>query len=199
MNATDKKVIRRPLPCSCNVGESCELCIAFRAERKQQRQADKLAKQIERARAKAEERSKRPQRAVTRPATTTARTPTAFVPRPVVVAAPRGKPGTKMTRLLEAIGLTPVEGCNCGKIAAWMDNLGVDGCRKNFDRIVEKMRENQKKYGAWDTAKAAMGAVAIGLALKLDWRDPIPGLVTEAIRLAEEDEAKEKTPAEKSR
>lgn len=81
---------------------------------------------------------------------------------------------------------TKAGGCNtCHKIARQMNAWGVEGCRKNMDRLVKHFRTHIKDYSWMERLKAAAMAVATGLAFQLDWLNPIPSLINEAIRRAE--------------
>lgn len=101
-------------------------------------------------------------------------------------------PGTQLTKLFESLGITKKGGCKCGQVAAMMNQLGVAGCRKHFDRIVKQIKDGKARYTITDTIKAAALAVATGVITKINWLDPIPGLAEEAIRRAEAGEQKGK-------
>jgi hypothetical protein len=67
-----------------------------------------------------------------------------------------------------------------------MNLWGVQGCLDNFVTIVGWLRKSAEETG-WIQKVKAMGlAMTTGLAFKIDWDDPAPGLVIEAIRQAEE-------------
>jgi hypothetical protein len=59
-----------------------------------------------------------------------------------------GVPGTELTELLKSYGIEEKTGCSCRAVARQMDKWGIDGCRqqKNFDWIVERVKENAQKY-----------------------------------------------------
>lgn len=95
-------------------------------------------------------------------------------------------PGSELRAILKELGIQEKPKCGCTERAAAMDLLGVEGCRRRFDDIVGWMREAQDKYSWGDRLKAAGNAAASGLAFKVNWLDPLPGLVEEAIRRAEE-------------
>lgn len=99
-----------------------------------------------------------------------------------------GGPGTEATLLLKSLDIAPVAGCDCKGFALQMDRWGVAGCREHFEQIVAHFRQYQSKYGWAAKFKAASLAAVTGLAFKLNWLDPLPDLVTEAIRRAEEKE-----------
>ena len=78
-----------------------------------------------------------------------------------------------------------------------MDEWGIDGCNEHFDTIVGWLAENAEKWG-WNKAaeaaapdhetlslqkKLSVGwkALMTGIAFKVDWTNPFPGLVREAI------------------
>jgi hypothetical protein len=67
-----------------------------------------------------------------------------------------------------------------------MNELGPEGCRTEFDKLLELMRKNQKKYGWYHHFKAGVNAVIMGWAFQFNPLDPLPGLLNKAISLAEE-------------
>ena len=88
--------------------------------------------------------------------------------------------------ILKSLDIQDDAACDCKAKAIQMDLWGVAGCRKNFNTIVGWMRDGQVCWGWAAKLKAAALAVANGLAFKLDWSDPFPGLVEEAIRASPE-------------
>jgi hypothetical protein len=99
-------------------------------------------------------------------------------------------PGTEFKRICaEDLKITMPNNCSCNALAIQMDRWGVVDCHKHFDIIVTQIKANQDNWGWSDAfanfAKAAIGSMKSGLWLKINWTDPIPGLVTEAIRRAE--------------
>lgn len=101
----------------------------------------------------------------------------------------KGGPGIELTLLLKSIGINPLIGCPCKAFGQKMDRWGVAGCRHHFDEIVAHFRTYQSKYGWATKFKAASLAAMNGLAFKLNWLDPLPDLITEAIQRAEAKEA----------
>lgn len=99
--------------------------------------------------------------------------------------APQSGPGTELKLLLASLGLTASKGCGCDDLAAQMDRWGPEGCRQNTDVILEQLRARQKELGWLEWFKTAAHAALQGLAGKVDWSDPAPGLLAEAIRRAE--------------
>jgi hypothetical protein len=95
-------------------------------------------------------------------------------------------PGTELAALLESIGIKELPGCGCKKKMRQMDRWGVDGCKQHFDEIVTWMRDGYEKAGLIAKVRSAAFAAAIGLAFKLEPGNPLPGLVKEAIRRAEQ-------------
>jgi hypothetical protein len=111
-------------------------------------------------------------------------------PEKPVQAWPPGKgPGTELQKILKTLGINPKPSCDCNGKAAQMDYWGVAGCRENRDTIVEWMRAGQDKWGWTAKLRAAANAVTTGLAFQLDWSDPFPSLIDEAIRRAAAQEA----------
>jgi hypothetical protein len=74
-----------------------------------------------------------------------------------------------------------------------MNRLGVDGCRANRARLVEKLKLNAQRYSWGDVAtavaNASKNAVVSAVHLERVWipnpLDPYGSLLDEAIRLAE--------------
>ena len=89
-----------------------------------------------------------------------------------------------MKALLGELGLTGSMGCGCNVKAAQMDRLGPAGCRKDRDKIIGWLRD-AKKLATWKQTYAA-STKAVSIIPVGSWGDPIPWLVDEAIRLADE-------------
>lgn len=51
--------------------------------------------------------------------------------------APSGGPGTELEAIIPKFFATA--GCNCKSYARKMDRWGVEGCRKRYDRIVDRL------------------------------------------------------------
>ncbi len=94
-------------------------------------------------------------------------------------------PGTEATLLLSSLGIAPLGGCTCKAFARQMDRWGVVGCREHMEEILTHFRKYQAQYGWLAKFKAASLAAVTGLAFKLNWLDPLPDLIAEAIRRAE--------------
>lgn len=93
-------------------------------------------------------------------------------------------PGTEFKKLVASLGVVAVCG-SCHETLRWMNELGVGGCREQFDAIVAKIEHRLKSYSWWARIQAAEKALRLGLATKVNPLRPIPGLVEEAIRRAE--------------
>jgi hypothetical protein len=98
---------------------------------------------------------------------------------------PEEGPGTELKKILADIGVNPAPSCDCNGKARQMDLWGVAGCREQFDTIVGWMRDGQDRWGWKEKLAIAAKAVVSGLVFKLNWTDPYPGLIEEAIRRAE--------------
>lgn len=99
--------------------------------------------------------------------------------------APKDGPGTELAGIIKQLKQKPKSGCGCGPLRREMNTLGIDGCKQERERLAGKLQENAAKYGLADKARAALAAAASGLALQINWLDPCPGLIDEAIRRAE--------------
>jgi len=104
----------------------------------------------------------------------------------VWIWAPGYGPGTELKEILASLGISPAGNCGCNAKAVDMDKLGNDGCEENLEQIAQWLRDGAPNWGWKDKIKAAANAFATGLAFKLDWTDPYPGLVVEAIRRSRE-------------
>lgn len=114
-------------------------------------------------------------------------------PRPITPWPKGYGPGTELKKILDGLGIQAPENCGCRATMRAMDDLGVDGCRDQFEMIVAKIRENADKWG-WGKLsglakmpRAGVRALLSGLAFKINPLDPIPGVVEQAIRAAEAD------------
>lgn len=123
-------------------------------------------------------------------------------------------PGTELKAMLSSVGINPGAGCGCHQKMRQMDEWEINGCIVHRDTIVGWLRENAEKWGwakaAEDTIQKnnlieatpeqaeavtkqlgtvqklaiAWRSFTTGLAFKVDWTDPYPGLVDESIRRA---------------
>ena len=92
--------------------------------------------------------------------------------------------GDHLKGVTAELGLTMKEGCNCKALAAEMNRLGPEGCRRDRARLVEALKKNAQKYTWGDVVKAAAKALTTGLAWRIDLTDPYGALLDEAIRRA---------------
>lgn len=90
-----------------------------------------------------------------------------------------------MKKLLTELGIKSQLCEGCTGFAKWMDSVGVDGCRKERAKIVERLAK-QKESSTWLTqATVATRLFTTGLILSIDPRDPLGSLVDIAISRAE--------------
>jgi len=52
------------------------------------------------------------------------------------------KPGSLLSAQLRSLGFAPCQGCEA--VAREMDSLGVQGCKENFENLIQKILENKK-------------------------------------------------------
>jgi len=65
-----------------------------------------------------------------------------------------------------------------------MNDWGPEGCRLHYTEIVTTIEDDAKKY-RWHQQVTAAGRAALnGFAFRVNWFNPIPYFVDEAIRLA---------------
>lgn len=84
-----------------------------------------------------------------------------------------------------SLNINPSPKCDCNKRAAQMNEWGIAGCREHFQEIVGWMREGQHEWGWQDKLAAAGRAVKTGLAFQINWLDPFPSIIEQAIEAAE--------------
>ena len=94
-------------------------------------------------------------------------------------------PGTELKAILASIGIVPEPNCDCDGKARAMNMFGSAECRVKFWEIVGWLKDGQDRWSWTDKLMAAAKAVANGLAFQINWFDPFPDLVREAIRRAE--------------
>ena len=103
--------------------------------------------------------------------------------------------GTHLKLLLKEFGISAnLCGEGCGSFAAMMDGWGIEGCRKNREAILERLRQRYKET-SWKTAlNAAFQSVVTGNVWGMDVLNPIEWLVDEAIRRAEQEVSESRQP-----
>jgi hypothetical protein len=90
-------------------------------------------------------------------------------------------PGDMLYSILSTLGAKKVDGCGCDEMLRKMNAWGADGCEEHFDEITAHLRSAYEKTTWSDAARTALAAARSGLALKLDWTDPIASIVRLAI------------------
>lgn len=93
-------------------------------------------------------------------------------------------PGSELKAIIAELSIAPLKGCGCEAMARKMNEWGVAGCREHHAEIVDQLRQGAAKTGWLAKLAAARAAAASGLALRLNWLDPIPSLVDLAIARA---------------
>lgn len=110
--------------------------------------------------------------------------------KPIYPWPPGFGPGTELKKILASVGIEPSPSCDCNGKALQMDLWGVAGCRENRDAVVGWIRDNAEKWGWSGFGKAALKAVATGLAAKINPLKPYDSLINLAIERAANVEAK---------
>ncbi len=98
---------------------------------------------------------------------------------------PPGKgPGTEALKITATLNIPSCSVCKAW--SEWMDRIGPDGCEQpdNFTKIVERFRQQYNRMGLAKKGEAVVRAAFTSLPFKVDWADPIPGVIQEAIRRA---------------
>jgi hypothetical protein len=93
-------------------------------------------------------------------------------------------PGTELHNILASIGINPAASCQCRAKSRQMDVWGVLGCEEHFAEIVKALQEGQDQFGWTTKLKAAAGMVLTGRVFKVNWLDPFPDIIREAIERA---------------
>lgn len=108
--------------------------------------------------------------------------------QPVTIVAPIEEgPGAELRAVIQGLDLAAPAGCGgCNSLMQEMNRLGVEGCRREYDRLLKSMRKNAKRFGWVDWSIAAMAALRNGIATEVNWIDPLPGLLNLAIQRAEQ-------------
>ena len=70
-----------------------------------------------------------------------------------------------------------------------MNRWGVAGCQEHRDAILARLRQKSAEATWAMKITAAIGAAQTGLAAKVNWLDPAPGILDEAIRIVLQREA----------
>lgn len=97
---------------------------------------------------------------------------------------PTEGPGTELHKLFLEIKIRKDSCERCLTLLATMNVWGPNRCRENKPQIVNELKSRAHEFNFGEKAKAAVMALVTGLAFELNWLDPFPGLVDEAIRRA---------------
>jgi hypothetical protein len=106
-------------------------------------------------------------------------------PEPVDIPDPGFGPGTELKKLLADLGISMSADCGCKAMAKKMNVWGVAGCREHHGKIVAHLKqaaERREWHRKW-SASVLVNTAFVGL--RVNWLDPIPGLVDLAIERAE--------------
>jgi len=108
------------------------------------------------------------------------------IPDPKKIARLTRGVGTHLKLLLKELGVnSDLCGEGCGSFAAQMDGWGIEGCIKNREAILERLRQRYKET-SWKTSlNAAWQTIVSGKVFEMNVLNPIEWLVDEAIRRAE--------------
>lgn len=110
-------------------------------------------------------------------------------PKKKIMAWKLGKgPGTELKKMNSELGINPAENCSCNRLAAEMDWLGVEGCRRQRMMIIQGLKENSVKYKWTDLMMAGIRSATCSFVTKINPLDIFGSMVDEAIRRAEQNE-----------
>jgi hypothetical protein len=94
-------------------------------------------------------------------------------------------PGTEFKSLIDSLKIPEPEGCDCEALRLEMDTLGVEGCKRERERLLAAIRQNAGKV-SWLAKVTAIGpAVLSGLAFTVNPLEVTGSLFDEAVRQAE--------------
>jgi len=68
-------------------------------------------------------------------------------------------PGQELREIFASIGIKPKKTCKCSAITQWMDEIGVDGCKRDRNAIVREICAGIKNYSASEVAYNGCGYV----------------------------------------
>jgi hypothetical protein len=99
----------------------------------------------------------------------------------------QGQVGTALKRIFQGIGINPKAKCNCSNLAKKMDGWGIQGCIERRTRIVNALKDSQKKWSWSEQFAAAIKVASSSLLLKVARHpfNPLMGILDEAIEQAE--------------
>lgn len=98
---------------------------------------------------------------------------------------PKELVGNAFETVVRSIGINKLGGCGCGSAKGEMNRLGIAGCRRERDRLIDRLRENARRVGWMQKLIAVPLSVWTGLAFKVNPLDPLPGMFDEAVRITE--------------
>lgn len=98
---------------------------------------------------------------------------------------PKDGCGTELAGIIKALRQRTKAGCGCGALRREMNELGIQGCRRERERLAGELRKKAAKVGLTSKAIAAWAVVTSGLAIEIDWLDPCGSMIDLAIRRAE--------------
>lgn len=97
------------------------------------------------------------------------------------VKTPDFGPGTELEKLIGMLGLEKKSDCPCNRLKREMNQLGVDGCRKERERLLKLFRSGYALYSGPEKRTAAWNAIQSGLAWQMNPLDPLGSLFDLAV------------------
>lgn len=98
-----------------------------------------------------------------------------------------GIPGTKLKQMFAEVGANPdtEDKCGCKELAEWMDDIGINGCKKFRESTAFKIKQNFEKLSEEEKQEFAVRAMTSSWAAVIDPTDLFGSMIDEAIRRAE--------------
>jgi len=90
--------------------------------------------------------------------------------------------GTAVSEILTSLGIAHTGCGGCLNLIQDMDQGGLAWCDSHREAILTRLRDRAKAASWWTTRKAELLALTTGLAWSIDWADPAPGILDQAMR-----------------
>jgi hypothetical protein len=97
----------------------------------------------------------------------------------------KGLPGTEMLQVTSELGIETYEGCGCKSVAAAMDVLGVEGCRRRRNELILQIDAGLEGWGWSQKLKAATAAMWKAVGMGVSVTDPVVSLFEISVDRAE--------------
>lgn len=93
-----------------------------------------------------------------------------------IIAPPKYGPGTELAKLLGELGFNSANSCGCEAMKNWMNRLGVEGCKREREKIIAHLNSQKETTTFGKKIMAALKAAVSDIPFT------IPALVDLAIK-----------------